>query len=269
MSNKLTERFILAKNNGEKGFIPYIMGGDGGLDKLIPTIRYFEKLDASAIEIGIPFSDPVADGPSIQAAGLRALEQRVTLTNILEELRNSGEDISIPLIIMTYANPVLRMGIQTFAAKCREASVSACIIPDVPLEEEQVFKKVLSKEGIVLIRLIPLTADSNRMAKLCEDVEGFIYAVTINGTTGEKTQLNDFAFKEQMNRLKHHTDCPIYAGFGISNAAMANQLYDYCDGIIVGSKIVSALHHNETQELESFIEELDRKKKQTFSRSNY
>ena len=197
------------------------------------------------------------------------MELGVTLTDILEELKNSGEDFSIPLIIMTYANPVLRLGVQTFAAKCREASVSACIIPDVPLEEEHVFKEALSKEGIVLIRLIPLTADSTRMAKLCKEVEGFIYAVTINGTTGEKTRFNDVAFKEQMNRLKRHTDCPIYAGFGISNAAMANQLYDCCDGIIVGSKIVSALHHNETQELESFIENLDRKKKQTTSQSNY
>ncbi|WP_148629794.1 tryptophan synthase subunit alpha [Bacillus sp. E214] len=266
MPNKLVDCFSEAKRSGEKGFIPYIMGGDGGINQLVPTIKYFERLEASAIEIGIPFSDPVADGPSIQEAGLRALEQDVNLEDILNELRNTEETIEIPLIIMTYANPVLRLGISTFAAKCREASISACIIPDVPLEEEQMFKKELSKEGIVLIRILPLTANPTRMAKLCDGAEGFIYAVTVNGTTGEQAQLNDEAFKEQILQLKQNTDCPIYAGFGISNAKTANQLYDYCDGIIVGSKVVSLLHQKGHKELESFVKELIRNKaKQTTS----
>ena len=265
MLNKLTENLSTAKNQKEKGFIPYIMAGDGGLEKLNQTIHYFGELGASAIEIGIPFSDPVADGPSIQAAGLRALEQGITLTDILDELQKSDPAFSIPLIIMTYANPILRMGIQTFAAKCKEAAVSACIIPDVPLEEEQIFKEALNKEGVVLIRLVPLTADAARMAKICDGAEGFIYAVTVNGTTGEQVQLNDVTFKEQINQLKRQTDCPIYAGFGISNAKMANQLYDYCDGIIVGSKVVSALHQGTMQELEQFVGRLNRNKQQTAS----
>ena len=261
MSNKLIEKLSLAKNQEEKGFIPYIMGGDGGLDQLIPTIHYFEDLDASAIEIGIPFSDPVADGPSIQEAGLRALGQEITLKDILKELKNTEKKFSIPLIIMTYANPILRLGIQRFAALCKEASVSACIIPDVPLEEERLFKEALNKVGIVLIRLAPLTADSARMAKLCDGAEGFIYAVTVNGTTGEQAQLQDSALKGQINQLKNYTDSPIYAGFGISTARMANQLYNYCDGVVVGSKIVSALHQGSQQELESFVGELNRNMK--------
>lgn len=266
MPNKLVEHFSDTKEHGGKGFIPYIMAGDGGVHQLISTIKYFEELDASAIEIGIPFSDPVADGPSIQEAGLRALKQGVTLTDILDELINTEETIAIPLIVMTYANPVLRLGIQQFAVKCREASVSACIIPDVPLEEELVFKEALNREGIVLIRLVPLTANPSRMAELCDGAEGFIYAVTVNGTTGEQAQLNDEAFKEQILQLKQNTDCPIYAGFGISNAKTANQLYDYCDGIIVGSKVVSLLHQKGHKELESFVKELIRNKaKQTTS----
>lgn len=266
MPNKVVEYLSDAKKRGEKGFIPYIMGGDGGLHQLVSTIKYFEELDASAIEIGVPFSDPVADGPSIQEAGLRALKQGVTLPDILNELINTEENITIPMIVMTYANPVLRMGIEQFAAMCSEANISACIIPDVPLEEEQMFKEALSKFGIVLIRLVPLTADPTRMEALCDGAKGFIYAVTVNGTTGEQAQLNENAFKEQIQHLMHYADCPIYAGFGISSAKMANQLYDYCDGIIVGSKVVTSLYQGTHQALESFIGELNRKKeKQTTS----
>ncbi len=256
MNNKLSDRLRGQKENGEKGFIPYIMAGDGGLEKLAERIHYLEELGASAIEIGIPFSDPVADGPSIQEAGLRALAKDVNLRSILTEL--SGYRFSVPLIIMTYANPVFQMGPKSFADACMHAGISGCIIPDVPLEEEALFKEDLQKSGIDLIRLVPLTASLERLEALSSGAEGFLYAVTVNGITGEKAELELSFLRERVERLNGLTDIPIYAGFGISNSKTANALLTFCDGVIVGSKIVDALHKEDRKGLEEFTGGLKR-----------
>lgn len=256
MDNKLSERLRNQKEKGEKGFIPYIMAGDGGLEHLAETIRYLEGQGASAIEIGIPFSDPVADGPSIQEAGLRSLAKGVNLKSILTEL--SRHEFSVPLIIMTYANPIMQMGARAFAEEAMRAGISGCIIPDVPFEEEALFKKPLAEAGIVVIRLVPLTASFERLEVLSREAEGFLYAVTINGITGEKGEIELRFLQERVERLKGLTEVPIYAGFGISNAQMANALLAFCDGIIVGSKIVDALHNGDRRGIEEFTAGLKR-----------
>lgn len=255
MSNKLSERLIMQKEKGKKGFIPYIMAGDGGLELLPETIRYLEGLGVSAIEIGIPFSDPVADGPSIQEAGLRALAEGVNLKSILAEL--ARHDFTVPLILMTYANPVLQMGPKVFAEAAVLAGVSGCIIPDVPLEEEALFKEPLQESGIVLIRLVPLTASLERLEALSIGAEGFLYAVTVNGITGEKAEIELEEIKEKVKQLNRLTERPIYAGFGISTSQTANQLFSFCDGIIVGSKVVDAIHKNDRNVIEEFINGLE------------
>lgn len=262
MRNQLSETLRNLKENEENGFIPYIMAGDGGLQKLPETIRYLEGVGATAIEIGIPFSDPVADGPSIQEAGLRALAEGVNLRSILHVL--SEHDFSVPLIIMTYANPVLQMGPKAFAEAARRAGVSACIIPDVPLEEEALFKEPLRGEGIVLIRLVPLTASLERLEDLSNEAEGFLYAVTVNGITGEKAELEYRYLQERVEYLKGLTKVPIYAGFGISNPKTANALLAFCDGIIVGSKIVNALHKKELEEIDAFVKGVKRSSEAPF-----
>ena len=251
MSNKLTDQLQKRKDNGDKGFIPYIMAGDGGLEQLSETIRYLEGIGAAAVEIGIPFSDPVADGPSIQEAGLRALKAGVNLRGVLSEL--SKHEFSVPLIIMTYANPIMQMGPEHFAREAANARVSGCIIPDVPLEEEALFKEPLNDTGIVLIRLVPLTASMERLQALSSRAEGFLYAVTVNGVTGEKAELEQNYLRERVQRLKEMTDTPVYAGFGISNPQTANTLLTFCDGVIVGSKIVDALHHQDREGIGTFV----------------
>lgn len=258
MCNKLKEVLDQDQTFNRKGFIPYIMGGDGGLQKMIEQIHCLEKLGATAIEVGVPFSDPVADGPVIQKAGLRAMEVGITLHSILAALSEERNSITIPLIIMTYANPVIRMGVDEFAEKCSQAGIAGCIIPDVPFEEERDFKYALRKRNIILIRLVPLTASLSRIKNLCHEAEGFIYAVTVNGTTGEKDRIPSTYLEERIHLVKEYTAIPVYAGFGISNVDTANELLKFSDGVIVGSKIVSSFHNENYNQIKDFAKGLER-----------
>ncbi|SFC04195.1 tryptophan synthase, alpha chain [Bacillus sp. OV322] len=253
MNNNRVEKSMMAvQQKGEKAFIPYIMAGDGGLEKLKSHLQFFEAEGADAVELGIPFSDPVADGPVIQRAGIRALQEGTTLKKILDKLKEIKGEIRIPVILMAYMNSILVYGAKRFVNDCKSAGVDGCIVPDLPIEEEEIISGHLKEAGIVLIRLVTLTSTEQRIKKIAERAEGFLYAVTVKGTTGVR---NDFGMEAgpYLEKVKKASGVPVLAGFGISSAEQVKELSKYCDGVIVGSKIIDCLEREEYKEISRLI----------------
>lgn len=244
------------KNKSDQGqmlVIPYIMAGDhaDGLDGLAETIAFLEENGASAIEIGIPFSDPVADGPVIELAGIRALKNGTTLTNAIETLKTIKTDV--PLVIMSYFNPIYKYGIEKFVNDLKDTPVKGLILPDVPREHENMIAPFLTNTDIALVPLVTLTSIPERQAELVKDAKGFIYAVTVNGVTGAghdyRADLN-----QHLAKLSEISDAPVLAGFGVSSITHVENFRKAVDGVIVGSYIVKGLHDGKTDEIADFLQ---------------
>lgn len=251
---KLTNYLAAIQAEGKNLFVPYISAGDGGLDKIQKRIEFLEECGVAAIELGIPFSDPVADGSTIQAAGLRALEQGTTLAKVIELLEPTKETRKVPIIFMTYINPIFAYGIEKFAADCKRVGVDGVIIPDVPMEEETIVAEALAKHDIAFIRLAALTSGPDRLKEIAARTEGFLYAVAVTGTTGARATHQDRVYT-YLEELKSYSDVPVLAGFGVSSPEQAHKLSNHCDGVIVGSKIVDLFHQGKEDEVKQLIEE--------------
>ncbi|WP_421378760.1 tryptophan synthase subunit alpha [Bacillus salacetis] len=249
----LEESLKKLRTDGQGIFIPYIMAGDGGLDNLLDQLSFLEKAGASAIEIGIPFSDPAADGPVIQEAGKRALQSGTTLSGIFEVLKEGRDRISIPLIFMTYFNPVLQYGLKRFAEDCTKAAIDGLIIPDLPLEHGDILRPYIQKEEIALVQLASLTSSNERMKEIANATEGFLYAVTINGTTGAVKEFKS-SLKEHLKELKNICSVPVLAGFGISTPDHVREFIGITDGVVVGSKIIQHLQDGNLDDIKKLIE---------------
>lgn len=245
----LTKAIKQSLETCEKAFIPYIMGGDGELRE---QIIFLQKAGATAIEVGIPFSDPVADGPTIQRAGDRALQNGVTLRDILDELSAIRDELTVPLIIMSYINPILSFGIEAFAKGCKNSGVYGLIVPDVPLEESELLMKTFMGTDVALIQLVSLTSPPARIKKIAAASEGFIYAVTVNGITGVRDGF-DVQLEKHLKQLKDMSPVPVLAGFGISTPEQVRSLSSLADGVIVGSAIVEAFHRDELDNIKELI----------------
>ena len=245
-------RKILTADTLTPIFVPYIMAGDHekALDSLFDTITFLENSGASAIEVGIPWSDPVADGPVIELAGQRSLANGVNLTAIVQKLQE--KQTTIPLVIMTYINPVYQYGIEKFIADLKNTSVKGLIIPDLPHEHENMVKPYLTDTDIALVPLVSLTTGIERQKTLCKDAEGFIYAVAINGVTGKTGNYRDDLDKHLTN-LKTIADIPVLTGFGVSTPADIERFNKVSDGVIVGTKIVRGLHEGKTDDVADFV----------------
>lgn len=248
---RLEQAIRTVNDRGEKAFIPYVMGGDGGIDRLPEILSFLEQSGATAIEVGVPFSDPVADGPVIQEAGLRALAHEVSLHDVLEAIRIARQETTVPIVVMTYLNPIFRFGIDAFLATCREVGVDGLIIPDLPLEQSAQFFAKHDKQDIALVQLVSLTSPIERIQKIANQSEGFLYAVTVNGTTGGQTTFGE-SLEAHLANVAELSPVPVLAGFGISTPAHVKQLGASVAGVIVGSKIVELLQ----QEDKSAIEQL-------------
>src|SRR5690625_4162882 len=251
---KIANYFKEKRSIQENLFVPYIVAGDGCLDKLRQQIEFLEESGVAAVELGIPFSDPVADGPTIQEASIRALEAGTTLAKVLERLEPFKETRKVPIIIMTYLNPVYAYGIEKFAADCERVGVDGIIIPDVPLEEEEVIAASLEKHHIAFIRLAALTSTPERLKELAKRAEGFLYAVSVTGTTGARATHQERVYS-YLETLKKHSNVPVLAGFGVSSATQARELSKHCDGVIVGSKIVDLLHQGQDEKVRKLIQD--------------
>lgn len=232
--------------------VPYMMAGDGGLDQLEKQMQLLSDAGATAIELGIPFSDPVADGPVIQKAGARALADNISLEQILDVLTMSK--IEIPLVVMSYFNPIYHLGVEKFIELAKKTPIKGLIIPDLPYEHRDFILPHLENTDIALIPLISLTSPKERMKMIAKQAQGFIYAVTVNGTTGERAVFGD-KIDENLIYLKTISSVPVLAGFGISNLEHVARFSAVCDGVIVGSKVVQLMHEGKHAELSKFINE--------------
>ncbi len=224
-----------AFRNG-KAFIPFITCGDPDLETTGKIVRAMAENGADLIELGIPFSDPTAEGPVIQAANIRALSGGVTTDKIFDFVAELRRDVKIPLVFMTYANVVFSYDAERFMARCCETGVGGVILPDLPFEEKDEFQSVCRQYGVDLISLIaPTSAD--RIAMIAKEAEGFIYIVSSLGVTGMRSQITT-DISSIVSVIRENTDVPCAVGFGISTPEQAANMSQYADGVIVGSALV-------------------------------
>ena len=224
------------RDAGRKLLVPYVTGGLG--DDWCEVIPAIAAAGADAIEVGVPFSDPVMDGPVIQEASQAALEAGVTPVGILDEL--SRVEVEVPLAVMTYYNIVFRAGHERFAAQLVDAGVAAAIVPDLPIEEVGPWAAAADPAGVETVMLAAPTAPDERLPRICARARGFVYGVGLLGVTGERAQLAATA-TSMARRLKAITDKPVLIGVGVSTPAQAAELAKHADGVVVGSALVRRL----------------------------
>ncbi|WP_404403327.1 tryptophan synthase subunit alpha [Jeotgalibacillus malaysiensis] len=239
-------------DQGAKAFVPYIMAGDPSIEELKDQLLFLQESGATVIELGIPFSDPAADGPVIQEAGKRALKNGASLSKILGALSAMKETLTVPIVLMTYINPLYKYGLSGVFQDIEKAGVSGLIIPDLPYEQNALIQPFISKTDLALIQLVTLTSPEERIKRLAEASEGFLYAVSVTGITGERANISD-KLENFISRLKNYSSVPVLAGFGISTPEQVKEVSSYGDGVIVGSKIVDLQYKKLQSEIESLI----------------
>ena len=227
-----------AFRNG-KAFIPFITCGDPDLQTTAKVVREAVRNGADLIELGIPFSDPTAEGPVIQEANLRALQGGVTTDKIFDLLRELRTDVTVPMVFMTYANVVFSYGAKKFISTCREIGIDGLILPDLPFEEKEEFLPLCEEYGVDLISLIAPTSE-NRIAMIAKEAKGFIYLVSSLGVTGVRSEIKT-DLQSIVNVIRANTDTPVAIGFGISKPEQAAKMAGISDGAIVGSAIIKIL----------------------------
>ncbi len=227
-----------AFENG-KAFIPFITCGYPDLETTGAVVREAVKNGADLIELGIPFSDPTAEGPVIQNANYKALEGGITTDIIFDFVKNLRIDVKIPLVFMTYVNVVFSYGAEKFISTCREIGIDGLILPDLPFEEKEEFLDICHKYGVDLISLIAPTSE-NRIAMIAKEAEGFLYIVSSLGVTGTRSEIKT-DLKSIVEVVKQNTAVPCAIGFGISTPEQAKQMTNVADGAIVGSAIIKLL----------------------------
>ena len=224
-----------AFENG-KAFIAFVTCGDPDLETTGAVVREMAKNGADLIELGIPFSDPTAEGPVIQGANLRALNGGVTTDQIFEFVKELRRDVSVPMVFMTYANVVFSYGVERFISTCRKIGMDGLILPDLPYEEKEEFQPICRRFGLELISLIAPTSE-NRIALIAGEAEGFVYLVSSLGVTGVRSEIKT-DLTSIVEAIRRNTDIPCAIGFGISTPEQAARMAGLADGVIVGSAIV-------------------------------
>ncbi len=247
MTDRIEKTFAKLLDINRAALIPFIMGGD---PDLATTATLLEALAASGgdiIEIGMPFSDPMADGPVIQAAGNRALKSGTTIAGILKTVAEFRKnDKKTPVILMGYYNPIYRFGEQKFCKAAARAGVDGVIIVDLPPEEERDIRPHLDQYGLKLIRLVAPTSDTNRLPLLTESASGYIYYISVTGVTGAKSA-DMRVLEEQVNYVREFTDLPIAVGFGIKTMEQVQKIARFSDAAVVGSALVDMLSKKKTK----------------------
>ncbi len=233
-----------AFQNG-KAFIPFITCGDPDLETTKEAVKAMVANGATLVELGIPFSDPTAEGPVIQGANLKALTGGVTTDKIFDMVRELRQEVTVPMVFMTYANVVFSYGAEKFISTCSEIGISGLILPDLPYEEKEEFQPLCTKYDVNLISMIAPTSE-NRIAMIAKEAEGFIYLVSSLGVTGTRTEIKtDLASITEV--IRQNTDVPVAIGFGISTPEQAAKMAAVSDGAIVGSAIIKILDQYGTE----------------------
>jgi tryptophan synthase alpha chain len=241
MITRIDARFAELKKQGRSAFVTYVMAGDPDPATSLDVIKALPKAGADIIELGIPFTDPMADGPSIQAAGLRALKAGMTLKKTLEIVRAfRKEDDTTPLVLMGYYNPIYIYGVDRFLADAKSAGVDGLIIVDLPPEEDTELCLPAMQAGLNFIRLATPTTDDKRLPAVLANTSGFVYYVSITGITGAASA-DAKVVGDAVARIKRHTKLPVCVGFGIRTPESARGIAEKADGAVVGTALVDAL----------------------------
>jgi tryptophan synthase alpha chain len=241
VTTRIDVRFAQLKKEGRSAFVAFLMAGDPDPATSLTIIKALPKAGADMIEIGMPFSDPMADGPSIQAAGLRALKAGMTLKKTLELVRAFREsDNTTPLVLMGYYNPIYIYGVDKFLVDAKSAGVDGLIIVDLPPEEDTELCVPALKAGLNFIRLATPTTDDKRLPAVLANTSGFVYYVSITGITGAAAA-NAKVVADAVARIKRHTSLPVCVGFGIRTPDVARAIAERADGAVVGTALVDAL----------------------------
>ncbi|GGW37518.1 tryptophan synthase alpha chain [Gemmobacter lanyuensis] len=240
-ATRIDAKFAALKAEGKKAFVAYIMGGDPDFDTSLAVMKGMPAAGVDVIELGMPFTDPMADGPTIQLAGQRALDQGMTMDKVLEMVRAfRAGDATTPIVLMGYYNPIYSRGVDRFLTEAKEAGIDGLIVVDLPPEEDSELCIPAQAAGINFIRLATPTTDGKRLPKVLQNTSGFVYYVSITGITGAAAaQAGDVA--PEVARIKAATDLPVIVGFGISTPDNAKAIAGIADGCVVGSAIVKEI----------------------------
>lgn len=241
--NRIDQKFKDLSRQGKKALIAFITAGDPSLDKNAALVPELEKIGVDLVELGVPFSDPLADGPVIQASSLRALNRGVNLKKIIALAARIRKNSQIPLVLMSYLNPITNYGLQKFAKDASLAGVDGVILPELPVEEGAEIAAVLNRHHIHVIYLMAPTSSPERRKRIAKASRGFIYYVSITGVTGVKHAIVD-TVNQDLKAIKKISKLPVCAGFGVSTPEQAHAMSRQSDGVIVGSAIVKLLSEN-------------------------
>ena len=241
--NRIDKKFQELRDQGAKAFMPYLCAGDPNPELTSKLLLTLEEAGADLIELGVPFSDPIADGPTIQRASERALTHHISLQEILEMVATVRTQTDIPIALMSYYNPIFRMGEDAFCQAAQNAGVDGVIVPDLPPEQAQSLLEIAQRYNLATIFLVAPTSPPERMQLIASVSTGFVYCVSVTGVTGARAMLSD-EIAPMIAELRKHTDKPISVGFGVSTPDQATQIAQIADGVIVGSAIINVIEEH-------------------------
>jgi len=247
--SRIDTRFAALRAAGRKALIPFFTAGDPSLEATVPVMHALVAAGADVIELGVPFSDPMADGPTIQRSSERALGRGAGMTYVLDAVREfRARDATTPVVLMGYLNPIDIRGAATFAAQAQEAGVDGVLLVDLPPEEAGEFREAFAAHAIALVLLASPTTTPARSRALCEQAQGYLYYVSFAGVTGAADRLDPVHAGARLRALREASPVPVVAGFGIRDAASAAAMAAAADGVVVGSALVDALDGADTPE---------------------
>ena len=255
--SRLAEKFDRLKQQGQKAFVTYVMAGDPDVPTSFEVVKGLPDAGVDVIELGLPFTDPMADGPTIQLAGGRALDGGMTLASTLQLVRDfRAGDNETPIVLIGYYNPIYSMGVDAFLSEAKEAGVDGLIIVDLPPEEDEELCLPANQAGLNFIRLATPTSDEKRLPKVLQNTSGFVYDVSMTGITGSADVQAD-AVAPEVARIKESTDLPVVVGFGVKTPEAAQAIASVADGVVVGSAIVERIGRGDSvQEVLAFVKSL-------------
>lgn len=246
--NRIDKKFQELRDRGASAFMPYLCAGDPHPELTDKLLLSLEEAGADLIELGVPFSDPIADGPTVQRASERALTHHISLEHILSIVADLRPRTEIPIALMSYYNPIFRMGEAAFCQAACEVGVDGLIVPDLPPEQAQSLLEIAPNYNLATIFMVAPTSPPERMKLIASVSTGFIYCVSVTGVTGARAMLSN-EIAPTIAELRKHTDKPISVGFGVSTPEQAEQVAKIADGVIVGSAIVNVIEENMDDEV--------------------